>query len=139
MIRRLTASAVVFGSLTCASFTLAAPQFDEIRPLFQNYCTKCHGAEKTKGGVNFEAIKSQDQIESDPKQLEKMVRLVHDREMPPPGKPQPKAAELDRLLAWGEYTHLDYNKIPKDPGRVVIHRLSRAEYNNTVRDLFDID
>lgn len=28
---------------------------------------------------------------------------------------------------------------PRDPGRVTLHRLNRAEYNNTVRDLFGTD
>jgi hypothetical protein len=28
---------------------------------------------------------------------------------------------------------------PKDPGRVTVRRLNRAEYNNTVRDLLGVD
>ena len=29
--------------------------------------------------------------------------------------------------------------LPKDPGRNILHRLSRLEYNNTIRDLFGVD
>jgi hypothetical protein len=66
---------------------------------------------------------------------------LRDREMPPPGKrPQPKEHERQLLIDWGRFTlaHIDYDKFPKDPGRVLIHRLSRLEYNNTVRDLLGV-
>src|SRR4051812_6893664 len=124
------------------SLAHAAPDFQrEIQPLLQKYCIKCHGPEKAKGGVNFDLIKSQEQSEHDPKRLETMTRLLRDREMPPPGKTQPGETEREQLLAWCRHTldHLDYDKIPKDPGRAIIHRLNRAEYNNTVRDLFGVD
>ena len=35
-------------------------------------------------------------------------------------------------------THCDCSG-PRDPGRVAIHRLNRAEYNNTIRDLLAVD
>jgi hypothetical protein len=35
-------------------------------------------------------------------------------------------------------THIDLATLPKDPGRSTIHRLNRAEYNNTMRDLLGI-
>src|SRR5436309_1484037 len=34
---------------------------------------------------------------------------------------------------------LSVRSAPKDPGRVTLRRLNRAEYNNTVRDLCGID
>ena len=44
------------------------------------------------------------------------------------------------MLAWLEafLARVD-RQTPADPGRVVVRRLNRAEYNNTVRDLLGVD
>ena len=113
----------------------------EIRPLIENTCIKCHDADTAKGDLDLSRFKSEEDYTHDPRLLEKVVRLVRDREMPPPAKrPQPKEQERQLLIDWGEFTlaHIDYDKFPKDPGRIVIHRLSRFEYNNTVRDLLGV-
>ena len=60
--------------------------------------------------------------------------------MPPPGKPQPKPEERDQLSARGlRESLLRIQPNFKDPGRVTIRRLNRAEYNNTIRDLLGVD
>lgn len=113
----------------------------DIRPLLEAQCFKCHDADTAKGGLDLTPLKSQLQYERDPRQLEKIIRLVRERDMPPPGKkPQPSEAERQRFVDWGQHTlaHIDYDQFPKDPGRVAIHRLSRLEYNHTVRDLLGV-
>jgi hypothetical protein len=57
--------------------------------------------------------------------------------MPPPGSPAPSKADVAKVVAWIESS---YGKAPEsaDPGRVIAHRLNRAEYNNTVRDLLGV-
>src|SRR6185295_1447209 len=46
-----------------------------------------------------------------------------------------------RLIDW--LTHaldsVHESLLPRNPGRVLIHRLSRTEYNNTLRDLLGVD
>src|SRR5439155_26426622 len=44
------------------------------------------------------------------------------------------------VVSWisNSLTRLDCTA-PKDPGRVTIRRLNRAEYNNTIRDLCGVD
>src|SRR5665213_4158571 len=59
--------------------------------------------------------------------------------MPPEGKPQPKEVDRLRVARWIEDTFDDPKLAPRDPGHKVIHRLSRTEYNNTIRDLFGVD
>ncbi len=61
--------------------------------------------------------------------------------MPPKGKPKPSEAELDTIYAWidADVLKVDCNPNgPKDPGRVTIRRLNRAEYDNTIRDLVGV-
>jgi hypothetical protein len=136
----LAAASVV----TASGLGAAEPPFsftNQIQPLLEKTCFKCHDADTGKGEVDLTRFKTEEDFTRDPKLLEKLVRLVRDRDMPPPSRrPQPKEPEREMLIDWGQYTlaHIDYDKFPRDPGRVVIHRLSRFEYNNTVRDLFGV-
>jgi hypothetical protein len=68
--------------------------------------------------------------------------MLRGLKMPPKNKPQPTREEREVVLAWLEaYTSgIDCsNPAVRTPGRVTLHRLNRAEYNNTIRDLLGLD
>jgi mono/diheme cytochrome c family protein len=111
----------------------------EVRPLFEKYCFNCHKAERAKGGVDLSKFNDLDSVIHDARGWEVIVRVMRDREMPPEDKKQPSQAERESMIAWGRDAlgSIDFNTV-KDPGRKVAHRLNRAEYNNTVRDLFNV-
>src|SRR5262249_27425910 len=75
----------------------------------------------------------------DRKTWEKVEHNVRIREMPPPNKPQPSAAERDAFTGWvaAQLTKVDCG-LARDPGRPTIRRLNRAQDTNTVRDLVGI-
>ena len=114
--------------------------FAQFQAFTEAQCHKCHDADTAKGGLDLTPFKSQAAYEADPRLLEKLVRFVRDREMPPPGKKQPGEVERQQFVDWGRHTlaHIDYDQFPKDPGRVTIRRLGRVDYNNTVRDLLGV-
>jgi len=110
-------------------------------PVMQKFCFSCHGGEKTKGGVNLAKFKTAPDMAIDPKFWDTVIRAIADKEMPPESKPQPTEKERDALWKWIEIAlkNVDTSKLPKDPGRVTAHRLSRLEYSNTIRDLLGVD
>jgi len=115
----------------------------DLRPLLEKYCFACHDDDVQKGDVNLAPYRTERDIHLDPRRWETITRLIRDREMPPPNrrpKDLPTPAERDRLADWLTHSlrHIDYDLIPKDPGHKLIHRLSRLEYNHTVRDLFGV-
>ncbi len=112
----------------------------DIRPLLENYCFGCHD-DTARGGINLEALSEKGAFWRDPKVWEKALAQLGDRVMPPAKKEQPKEEERARILDWLRATleTPDLAIVPRDPGRSVIHRLSRLEYNNTVRDLLGVD
>lgn len=61
-------------------------------------------------------------------------------EMPPEEKPQPSAEQLTSVIEWIT-TELRRREaaIQSTGGQVVMRRMNRAEYNNTIRDLIGID
>ncbi len=112
----------------------------DIRPILENYCFGCHD-DTAKGGVNLEALSKDAAFWLEPKTWERTLNTIRDASMPPAKKAQPKAEERALLSAWLTSTldHPDAAKVPSDIGRKPLHRLSRLEYNNTVRDLFGVD
>jgi len=109
-------------------------------PFLKQYCLGCHGPTKPRGGVNLSGYGDVASIQRDQATWRKVLTLIREHNMPPQGAPQPEPAQRDRVAAWLAHTldTADESLIPRNPGRVLIHRLSRTEYNNTVRDLFGV-
>ena len=116
----------------------------KVLPFIQKYCLDCHKGEKAKGGLALESYTSEAQARKDRKNWSAMQHVIASGEMPPAAskKPQPTKDEKEFILNWIEnsLTKVDCSpSTPKDPGRVTIRRLNRAEYNNTIRDLCGVD
>lgn len=119
----------------------AKPTFaKDIAPLVKRYCGKCHGEKKPRGGIALTVFRDDASALKKRRVWEQVADNLRSGDMPPPGKPRPHADELDKINAWLDAVvfHIDCNG-PRDPGRVTIRRLNRAEYNNTIRDLLGID
>lgn len=113
----------------------------DIQPLLTTYCYKCHTGDKVKGDISLAPFKNEDAVQSDPKLWRTVLGQLGDYTMPPKTKPQPAPLERQLLIEYITHrlNHLDLSKLPKDPGRVTLHRLNRQEYNFTLRDLLNID
>ena len=125
-----------------AAGPLRAEDLAGAREFVGQYCVKCHGAEKAKGDISFEAFRSGGSILDDRAAWEKAVKVVASGEMPPDreGVPRPVAAEAERFSSEvAEFLEEHDRKAPPDPGRVTMRRLNRFEYRNTVRDLTGVD
>ena len=129
------------GVAAASEAPTAKPGFDGVRPIVEKYCVRCHSGAKPRGGLNLDAFKDQAAVLAKPKVWEKVSEYLRGGMMPPEGKPKPTPAELDAFYAWldADVLKVDCTTGPKDPGRVTIRRLNRAEYNNTIRDLVGVD
>jgi hypothetical protein len=111
-----------------------------VRPVFTEYCLKCHSAEKHKGDMNLEQFKSLEDVTRQPKVWQAVLEQLSSGEMPPEEKPQPAAVQRERLVTWvrGELKEMAKARAG-DPGPVVLRRLSNAEYTQTLRDLTGVE
>jgi mono/diheme cytochrome c family protein len=118
----------------------AAAYDKQIKPLLKQYCVGCHGNQNANAGVNFDTYGDVAAVQRDQAVWRKVVTRIRERTMPPAGVPQPTEAQRDQMTSWTTRTlNSAAGDTVANPGRVLIHRLSRAEYNNTIRDLLGVD
>jgi hypothetical protein len=118
-----------------------APDYQkDIAPLVTRYCVSCHKGPRARGGLVLDKFPDQATVLKGRLTWEKVADALRAGDMPPPNRPRPGAAELDTLNAWLDAVVLKADCAgQKDPGRVTLRRLNRAEYNNTIRDLVGVD
>jgi cytochrome c551/c552 len=108
--------------------------------LVQTSCIACHDAAVKSGGIDFKALQSPRTFEESRDTWEKVAEKLKTGQMPPPGIPRPPAAAITAATHWLETEFSRQDRLIKpDAGRVAAHRLNRAEYNNTIRDLLGVD
>jgi hypothetical protein len=119
---------------------LGAEYAEKVKPVLAKYCLDCHSTKKKKGDLDLERYSSLDAIRRDLKPWPMVIENLENGEMPPKKSPQPGADERKTIATWSR-AMLDAEARARagDPGRVVVRRLSNAEYNNTVRDLTGVD
>ncbi len=115
----------------------------DVRPLLEQHCFECHGDEaKPKGGVNLEHFKSDDDVMRDRGVWASVFEKIESHQMPPPKREsQPTDAQRAQVLAWVRDVAAQPDPAlgARDPGKPVMRRLTRLEYNNTVRDSLGLD
>jgi hypothetical protein len=99
------------------------------------YCVDCHDPVLQSGGLVLEADALAD-IGAHAEIWEKVVHKLRAGTMPPLDEPRPEAEAYDRIAGYLE-TSLDAAAAANpDPGRLPqLHRLTRTEYANSIRDL----
>lgn len=118
----------------------AAEYTNHIRPLLTQYCLTCHSRDQKKGDLDLERFTSIEQLRKDLRPWQAVLEALENGEMPPKKKPQPRPEERQRLVKWVRgFLDAEARARAGDPGRVVVRRLSNAEYNSTIRDLTGID
>src|SRR5687768_17129667 len=108
-----------------------------VTPFMDNYCTRCHGQNRQRGGINFgPALKSPGETASSSR-WRQAIAVVKSHDMPPENSnKQPTDEERQKFLEGiGKIKFLS----SKDPGAFVIRRLTKVEYGNTLHDLFGVD
>ncbi len=113
----------------------------DLRPVLQAHCYKCHDAEKHKGGIDLAQFENEGAILKKYKLWRRVVEAVQTEAMPPdddkftPQNGQALAGGVQKILALLDSGH----PALVDPGPALIRRLSRAEFSNALRDLTGLD
>jgi hypothetical protein len=110
-----------------------------VRPLLQKHCLRCHGAEKPKGDVNLARFADEESLRGDSDLWLRVIDALIERTMPPPGNRAGPNVDDRQHAADSIKAILDAVEGERDPGPSLIQRLTRRQYNNTIRDLLGVD
>jgi mono/diheme cytochrome c family protein len=105
----------------------------------RQYCIGCHNAKLKTGGVVLDPAALADPA-NDAATWERAIHQLHARSMPPVGMPRPSEAVYGQLTSYLE-TALDRASAakPNVGEQPNLHRLTRTEYRNSIRDLLALD
>src|SRR5580704_14182083 len=125
--------ALLMAILVSLPALAATPQ--EASAVIGKYCATCHSAQVHTAGLVLDPA-ALTHVQTEAERWEKVIRKLHAGTMPPPGAPRPDQATYDSLASFLE-TELDRAAAGKpNAGKLpLLHRLSRTEYQNAVRDL----
>jgi mono/diheme cytochrome c family protein len=103
------------------------------------YCLTCHNARLKTADLVLDPA-DLTHVDAKPEQWEKVVAKLRSNAMPPAGMPRPDQATYNSVATFLE-TELDRAAVAKpNPGTLpLLHRLSRTEYENSIRDLLALD
>ena len=110
-----------------------------VREALDRFCVRCHNDRLRTAGL---ALDTRDlaHVGADAETWERVIVKLRARTMPPAGNPRPAEATYRAVASWLE-TEIDTLALARpEPGRgETFHRLNRAEYHATVRDLLAVD
>ena len=117
-----------------------ARQFeDRVRPLLNEYCVKCHSGDQPKGNLRLDNLSLELADARTREHWMHVLERLQDETMPPQQLPRPSAKQIRVLAGWLQPRVTDAEATPRAAhGRVVLRRLNRTEYENTINDLLGI-
>ena len=122
---------ILYPIILCEQAPAQSPKY------FEEHCYQCHDARLKKGGLDLSTLKV------DPSNPDNFARWlkIHDRiesgEMPPKKKPPAEETAAARKWLHDMLVKAEQTKLAAEV-RTGLRRLTRAEYENTMRDLFDL-
>ncbi len=131
--------AIAAAALISPSARAQAFDSQQASAVIGKYCATCHNPKLQTAGLVLDPA-TLTNVPAGAERWEKVIRKLRANTMPPPGLPRPDPATYNALAGFLE-TELDRAAAAKpNPGKLpLLHRLSRTEYQNAVRDLLAVE
>ena len=134
-------------SVVCADNAVLADNEDggptyrsEIVPLLKRACFKCHSGKRIEAEIDLSKFQDSSGAAQAPRTWKRVHEMLVTEQMPPRDSAQLSEADRRKLSKWVLKLLTDLaEERAGDPGRVVLRRLSHAEYTYSIRDLTGVD
>ena len=111
-----------------------------IRPFLSRHCIDCHGEDVAKRDFRLDTLKPDFAARESAEAWGEVLKKLEAGEMPPKKKKRPPAGDLAAVVKWIDAGLRGAEEASrKTEGRVVLRRLNRVEYENTISDLLAVD
>lgn len=146
-IQKFSIKLLVIGLLawpltTSAADTLKRSQYDfqkDIMPIFEKYCTSCHGPKKKKGGVRITDLDPDFVKGPDANKWYGMLDVMNLGEMPPEKKDQPTDEERRKIIDWLTVELKHASQLKSGDTKTIMRRLNKQQYTNSLKELLGVD
>lgn len=110
-----------------------------VQPYLQKYCVSCHGTEKQKGKFRVDTLTADFSVRENAAAWIEVRDRINLGEMPPEEEVQPPVELTGGMSRWIAASLREMEKASiRTSGRVVLRRMNRHEYTNTVADLLEM-
>lgn len=136
----LVVAALWVGGLSVGVCAVGAEFERDVQPLLEQFCVDCHGPQKQKSDVRLDTLNRDFISGPHAEDWHDVLDVLNRGEMPPEDEKQMTSAERQVIVDWitGQLTHAAEVK-RSTGGRGVLRRLTRYEYNQTMKDLLGVD
>jgi hypothetical protein len=112
-----------------------------VRPFVERYCVTCHNSKRHRGQLDLSRASTAAAVAANLHPWERVLERLQAHEMPPESaKRRPTPDERATVITWiRDLREREARRHAGDPGTVLAHRLSNAEYDYTIRDLTGVD
>lgn len=140
MVRRSVAALLIVSVWADLAAAAESGTFDTVAaPFLRSYCNRCHDGKVQKGEFRLDTLTSDFTLQADAERWSEIRFRMNSGEMPPKSEPQPKPAELAKMVEWitARLAEGEAVRMAKR-GPIDYYRLSREEYANTIQDLLGV-
>ena len=125
--------------LNAVMATARADDFEgRLLPLLNDHCVGCHGDADANAGINFEQLATRSKWLDSPEHIQRVLKAIDNGAMPPEEEEPLNDAQRGAAVAILK-TILRDATADVAPPQQPLNRLNRFQYNNTVRDLFQLN
>lgn len=116
-------------------------QFDQsVKPLLMKYCFDCHGPDEQESDLRIDLLDPDMVKGQHGGKWREVLDALNRGDMPPDEAAQPSEQEREAIIDWMASALDRAAKLRRSTGgHVVLRRLTRREYNNTMRDLLGVE
>ncbi len=105
----------------------------------KTHCDRCHGAKKQEADFRVDTQLTADFSDRVNRQhWAEVVDAINSHSMPPDTEPQPAATDSASFIDWATSQTVRAELVSRST-TIVLRRMNRAEYKNTIRDLVGIE
>ena len=136
--RRITCLLLVVLIASGTSFAETVPA--KLQSFFKQHCYDCHGHQNVEGELNLETLSADFGESLAAQKWIEVLDRINLGEMPPEDQSRPDEAELVPVIGWiSDQLRSNRDRMDSTGGRVVMRRMTRLEYANSVCDLLGVE
>lgn len=137
MIFRVAGTIAIPYCFVCLSLLSSALNAaDDVQSFFATYCVDCHSGADPAAEIDLDQNESVDwSASSNSQTYERVLEAIRNLEMPPSDAEQPEPEHREWAVSALHQQLLQHSSV----GGTVLRRLTRIEYENSIRQIFGID